>query len=225
MVYSNIYPTRCNVTQFIYIWKLLYMFRVVLPPIIRSANNCIYSIWYLSHRYCYLPLSWKTAITVWQVPEAVYTVVCTPDDGWWYHPKHVEQFPGKNELCNIASCWIYIGKLLRCTNPWTLSSHSSSQNVLHFMPLETKKYFTYKLHLKTWVTVGCVLSYHITLWSRILLKRKKFPPPPVHICIVTKHQSLFVSRAVSPTHHTLTRSIHSFNRNGITSTVFRFMAD
>jgi len=41
-----------------YIWKLLYMFRVV-PPIIRSANNCIYSIWYLSHRYCYLPLSWK----------------------------------------------------------------------------------------------------------------------------------------------------------------------
>src|SRR5215475_10844234 len=51
---------RCNVTQFIYIWKLLCMFRVVLPPIIRSAYNCIYSIWYLSHRYCYLPLSWKS---------------------------------------------------------------------------------------------------------------------------------------------------------------------
>jgi hypothetical protein len=41
------------------IWKLLYMYRAVPPPIIRSANNCIYSIWYLSHRYCYLPLSWK----------------------------------------------------------------------------------------------------------------------------------------------------------------------
>jgi hypothetical protein len=50
----------CNVTQFIYIWKLLYMFRVALPPIIRSAYNCIYSIWDLSHRYCYLPLSWKS---------------------------------------------------------------------------------------------------------------------------------------------------------------------
>jgi len=25
-----------------YIWKLLYMFRVVLSPIIRSAYNCIY---------------------------------------------------------------------------------------------------------------------------------------------------------------------------------------
>jgi hypothetical protein len=43
-----------------FIWKLLYMFRVVPPPIIRSAYNCIYSIWYLSHRYCYLPLSWKS---------------------------------------------------------------------------------------------------------------------------------------------------------------------
>ena len=54
---SNIHPTRCNVTQFIYIWKLLYMFRVVPPPIIRSAYNCLYSIWYLSHRYCYLALA------------------------------------------------------------------------------------------------------------------------------------------------------------------------
>ena len=58
--YSNIYPTRFNVTQFVYVWKLLYTFRVVPPPIIRSSYNCIYSIWYLSHRYCYLPLSWKS---------------------------------------------------------------------------------------------------------------------------------------------------------------------
>jgi hypothetical protein len=39
-----------------FIWKMLYMFRVVPPPIIRSAYNCIYNIWYLSDRYCYLPL-------------------------------------------------------------------------------------------------------------------------------------------------------------------------
>ena len=35
---------------YIYISKLLYMFQVVSPPIIRSTYNCIYSIWYLSHR-------------------------------------------------------------------------------------------------------------------------------------------------------------------------------
>jgi len=33
-------------------------------------------------------------------------VVCAPDDGC--HPKHVEQFPDINKLCNAASCWIFI---------------------------------------------------------------------------------------------------------------------
>jgi hypothetical protein len=56
LVYSNIYPERCNVTHCIYIWKLPYVFQLLLPPIIRSAYNSIYSIWYLSRRYCYLPL-------------------------------------------------------------------------------------------------------------------------------------------------------------------------
>ena len=43
-----------------FIWNLFYMFWVVSPTIIRSVNNCIYSIWYLSHSYCYLLLSWKS---------------------------------------------------------------------------------------------------------------------------------------------------------------------
>ena len=68
-----------------FIWKLLYMFRVVPPSTIKSTNNCIYSIWYLSHRYCYLQC----------VTNAVDKVVCAPDDEWRYHPKHVEQFPDK----------------------------------------------------------------------------------------------------------------------------------
>jgi hypothetical protein len=38
---------------------------------------------------------------------AVFTVVYAPDDGWWCHPKHVEQFPDKL-MCNVASCRIYI---------------------------------------------------------------------------------------------------------------------
>jgi len=37
----------------------------------------------------------QVAVTVWQIPDAVDTVVCAPDDGWWYHPQHVEQFPDK----------------------------------------------------------------------------------------------------------------------------------
>jgi hypothetical protein len=31
------------------------------------------------------------------------------DDGWRYHPQHVEQFPDINKLCKVAPCWIYIG--------------------------------------------------------------------------------------------------------------------
>ena len=34
--------------------------------------------------------------------------MCTPDDGWKYHPKYVEQFTDINKLCNVASCWIFI---------------------------------------------------------------------------------------------------------------------
>jgi len=29
------------------------------------------------------------------MPNAIDTVVRAPDDGWRYHPKHVEQSPGK----------------------------------------------------------------------------------------------------------------------------------
>jgi hypothetical protein len=43
-----------------FICKLFCLFRVVPAPILRSANNCNYSNWYLSRRYCCLPLSWKS---------------------------------------------------------------------------------------------------------------------------------------------------------------------
>jgi hypothetical protein len=119
------------------------MFRVVFSPIIRSAYNCIYSIWYLSHRYCYLLLSWniwnwfQRAVGGVRHPHHAQTgsnsstiaadnsngvknirccrySLCAPDDGWKYHPKHVEQFPDINKLCDVVSCWIneYTGILL-----------------------------------------------------------------------------------------------------------------
>jgi hypothetical protein len=44
---------------------------------------------------------------VLQIADAVDTAVCVLDDGWMYHPKHVEQFPDINKMCNVTSCWIY----------------------------------------------------------------------------------------------------------------------
>ena len=93
------------------------MFRVVLRSIIRSAYNCIYSIWYLSQRYCYRHTqtgSNSSTIEADSGNGVTNTRRCryAPDDGWKYHPKHVEQFPDINKLCNVASCWIYNGILL-----------------------------------------------------------------------------------------------------------------
>jgi hypothetical protein len=116
------------------------MFRVVLPPSIRSAYNCIYSIWYLSHRYCYLPL-----VTVWQIPDAVDTVVYAPDDGWWYHPKHVEQILDKINCVTLHVVgYILEYRKLNCVRNnsnnlllykqwWTRNKWSRFLPVLHFL--------------------------------------------------------------------------------------------
>jgi hypothetical protein len=60
------------------------MFRLLLPPIIRSAFNCIYSIWYLSDRYCYLPLSWDS----WNWFECAVGGVRTRSELLVAHEKH-----------------------------------------------------------------------------------------------------------------------------------------
>jgi len=32
-----------------------------------------------------------------------------PDDGWRYHPKHIEQFADINKLYTVAPCYIIVG--------------------------------------------------------------------------------------------------------------------
>jgi len=59
-------------------WKLLYMFRVVPSPIIRSAKQLHLQHLVFSHRYCYLPLSWKS----WNRFECVVSGV--------RHPQHTQ---------------------------------------------------------------------------------------------------------------------------------------
>ena len=52
---SIIIQQVATIYSLLYFCKLLYMFRVVTPPIIRSTYNCNYSIWHWSNRLCYLP--------------------------------------------------------------------------------------------------------------------------------------------------------------------------
>jgi hypothetical protein len=75
---------------------------------------------YLQHLVFVTPLLLPAAIAAGSSNSLTNTrcpVVCAPDDGWRYRPKHVAQFPEINKLCNVASCWIFIGIYLRGTDP------------------------------------------------------------------------------------------------------------
>jgi hypothetical protein len=83
-------------------------------------------------------VAYATHSTLKQIPDAVDTVVCASDDGWKYHPKHVEQFPDINKLSIVASCWIYkyVGMLLGAHTILHISrirvkhwAHSSAMNL------------------------------------------------------------------------------------------------
>jgi len=64
------------------------------------------------------PSNWRevAAQKIWSVPEAVVTVLCTPDDGCSWHPKH-EEWTCRiiNGLVCVASSWTIINIDQRCT--------------------------------------------------------------------------------------------------------------
>jgi len=59
--------------------------------------KCIYTIWYLSNRYCYLPLLWKS----WNWFECGVEIVLICFGV-------VANRTKINKMCNVASCWKYI---------------------------------------------------------------------------------------------------------------------
>jgi len=84
--YINNCLTGCNIKQSIYYSaSSLYMFRVSTTPIIRSAQNCNYTLRYWSYSCTATSLQCGQAWPCWRevaaVPEVVATVLCTPDDG------------------------------------------------------------------------------------------------------------------------------------------------
>jgi len=61
---SLIFQKDATMYSSLYFFKLLYMFRVVSPPIIRSTYNCNYRIWYWLNRYCYRSRSRKVVVKI-----------------------------------------------------------------------------------------------------------------------------------------------------------------
>ena len=124
LLYINNCPTRCNTKQSIYYSaSSLYMFRVSITPIIRSTQNCNYSLRYCAATSLQRGQAWphwrkEAAQKIWPVPEGVVTVLCTPDDGCGWHPKHVQWTCRRiNRLLCVASRWTIIDIDQRCTEP------------------------------------------------------------------------------------------------------------
>jgi len=70
---SIVVQQDATVYSLLYFCNLLYMFRVVTPPIIRSIYNCNYSIWHRSNRLCYSYMcSWWWVELLPEICRAVY---------------------------------------------------------------------------------------------------------------------------------------------------------
>ena len=113
LIYINNCPKRSDTKQSIYYSaSSLNIFRVSITPIIRSTQKCNYSLPYCvatsrqRGQGSLATLEGGSCTKVWPVPEAVATVLCTPDDGCGWHLKHVE-WTCKiiNRLLCVASRW------------------------------------------------------------------------------------------------------------------------
>ena len=121
------------------------MFRVSTRPIIRITQNCNYSFRYCAATSLQRGQAWprwrEVAVPkIWPVPEAVVTGLCTPDDGYGWHPKHVEWTCRIiNRLLCVASRWtiisIYKKLLLRNSLPSFSFLHFTSNPSPHFSAL------------------------------------------------------------------------------------------
>ena len=104
------------------------MFRVSVTPIM-STQNCNYSLRYCAATSLQRGQAWREAAAqkIWPVPEAVVTVLCTPDDGCGWHPKHVEW---TCRIINILLC-VYLGQLLIQNND--AQNHKHRIRLLNFL--------------------------------------------------------------------------------------------
>ena len=77
---NNVYKDKCN--------RFVSIGHETLPPSTIEGSSRDGRV-----RTSHLYLTSHTAFyEVCPVPDAVITVICAPDDGWSYHPKHVERF-------------------------------------------------------------------------------------------------------------------------------------
>jgi len=121
---SIVRPTRWTiVSNSFYFGMTLYRFRAVLSS---WVQDCTYSNKHLSNRYCCLLASKQTAVSVWQMPVAVCTVL-NSDDGRKDRPKLVECHSKIKWIWYIdASSWSYCKNNITMNGPMNVKARRLS---------------------------------------------------------------------------------------------------
>ena len=177
MIYINNCPKRCNTKQSIYYSaSSLYMFRVSTTPVIRNTQNCNYSLRYWSccaaaafqRRYAWPRWREAAAQKIWPVPEAVVTILCTPDDGCGWQPKHVEwTWRIINRLFCVASRWAITNIVASVFVKFHILEFPYSMSIFGYRLPPYKHSTQLTLIIKYGAsTISCTLS----TWNTVLLQ-------------------------------------------------------
>ena len=117
-ILRTVQPRRCNVSQFIYFCKTLYIFQTIFPSIIRSSKL------HIQRQVFVGPLLLPAAslagmeLQYWSDKHLTLCVqFSAPDDGRKNRLKHVERLTEINILWNVASCWLYSANILAMHGP------------------------------------------------------------------------------------------------------------
>ena len=104
-------------TMFISVWRSTCFRRFFRPS--SGAQNCTYSVRYLSDRYCHLPLACLPAGSSIGLTNT-WNCMCNFEflmmDGKT-RLKHVERLTEINKLWTVASCWLYSVNILTMHGP------------------------------------------------------------------------------------------------------------
>ena len=99
--------------------SMLYMFRAVSPPIIRSSN-CIYSIWYMSGLLAAIAGVGELELIHASKPDIDQMLCVQFLSSWWWAEKPPEIYRALTAiriLYNVASCWLYLNEFV-ATDYW-----------------------------------------------------------------------------------------------------------
>ena len=147
------------------------MFRVVSQPIIRSTHNSIYSIWYLSNRYYYLPLLWKC--WNWFECGVEIVLICTGAVATATAPVQINTLPLSWNLGTLTS-WNHLG-------------HSRLVTGLLYLYLYILKSVTRKMMCQKSLRIGiCVIC---SPWARGFFKspsKRQFPEGKAAASVLNK---------------------------------------